>query len=171
MTITGSLKRKDAWENGGIKTQQPFWFFLLFFCVHYGMFITIQLLLFLNVIPGQNIGLIDFISNYTSYIGPNGLLMLTLFVIGYGYRNLFGFIATGSYKKASLVALMFQPYARIFIQQFTVIVGSFFLLFNGGKVFILVFALARIVFEVFYEYERRIIYLVQKSHDRSNSHS
>jgi hypothetical protein len=49
--------------------------------------------------------------------------------------------------------VMFQPYGRIFIQQFTVILGSMFLGFGWGKGFILVFAFAKILFEVFFNFD------------------
>jgi hypothetical protein len=48
-----------------------------------------------------------------------------------------------------MTLLLFQPYGRIFIQQITVILGSMFLSFGAGKIFILVFALIKIFFEVF----------------------
>ncbi|MFM9911056.1 MAG: DUF6498-containing protein [Chitinophagaceae bacterium] len=34
---------------------------------------------------------------------------------------------------------MFEPYGRIFIQQFTVMAGNFFLGFGASKIFMLVF--------------------------------
>ena len=49
---------------------------------------------------------------------------------------------------------MFQPYMRIFVQQVTVILGSMFLVFGAGKIFILVFALVKIMFDVYVNYER-----------------
>jgi uncharacterized protein DUF6498 len=52
-----------------------------------------------------------------------------------------------------LSLLMFQPYARIFVQQLTVILGSVFLVFGAGKIFILVFALVKIAFDVYVNYE------------------
>jgi len=51
---------------------------------------------------------------------------------------------------------MFQPYGRIFIQQFTVILGSMFLTFEGGKAFILIFALAKILFDVYVNFDNAI---------------
>jgi hypothetical protein len=48
---------------------------------------------------------------------------------------------------------MFQPYGRIFVQQVTVILGSMFLSFGAGKVFILVFALIKIFFEVIVDFD------------------
>jgi hypothetical protein len=63
------------------------------------------------------------------------------------------FILSGEYKTISLSILMFQPYMRIFVQQFTVIIGSIFLAFGAGKIFILIFTLVMIVFEVYFNYE------------------
>jgi hypothetical protein len=53
-----------------------------------------------------------------------------------------------------MMLLMFQPYGRIFVQQITVIVGSIFLSFGAGKIFILIFAAIKIFFEVFVNYDR-----------------
>src|SRR5690242_4187598 len=39
-----SGKPTDTWETqGGSKLKQPFWFFMLFFMVHYGFFVAIQM--------------------------------------------------------------------------------------------------------------------------------
>ena len=66
------------------------------------------------------------------------------------------FIFTCKYKTATLVGLMFEPYIRIFIQQFTVILGSIFLTFGAGKVFIIIFAMIKIAFELFIDYGKII---------------
>lgn len=50
--------------------------------------------------------------------------------------------------------LMFQPYLRIFVQQFIVILGSIFILFGGGKIFILIFVAVKIYFELFVNFDR-----------------
>ena len=52
-----------------------------------------------------------------------------------------------------MMILMFQPYGRIFIQQFTVLLGSIFLSLGGGKIFIMIFAFIKIIFEIFINYE------------------
>ena len=52
-----------------------------------------------------------------------------------------------------MMQLMFQPYGRIFIQQVTVILGSMFLSFGAGKIFIIIFAAVKIFFEVFVNYD------------------
>ena len=75
--------------------------------------------------------------------------MLGVFTVSYGFRMTTDFILSGDYKTSSLGYLMFQPYGRIFIQQVTVILGSMFLSFGAGKIFILIFAAIKIFFEVF----------------------
>ena len=47
------------------------------------------------------------------------------------------------------MVIMFMPYGRIIIQQFTVIIGSMFLAFGWGKGFILVFAVAKLLFDLY----------------------
>ena len=79
--------------------------------------------------------------------------MLGVFIASYGFRLISDFILTGDYKTSSLGYLMFQPYGRIFIQQVTVILGSMFLSFGAGKVFILLFAAVKIFFEVFIDFD------------------
>jgi hypothetical protein len=49
---------------------------------------------------------------------------------------------------------MFEPYMRIFVQQVVVILGSIFLSFGAGKVFILIFIVVKIFFELFVNFGR-----------------
>jgi hypothetical protein len=50
--------------------------------------------------------------------------------------------------------LMFEPNMRIFVQQFVVILGSMFLTFGAGKIFILIFIVVKIFFELFVNFNR-----------------
>lgn len=79
--------------------------------------------------------------------------MLGGFLISYLARDFFPFLQKKEYETTPMMLLMFQPYGRILIQQFTVIVGSMFLNFKLGVAFILVFALAKIFVEVFLNFE------------------
>ena len=157
MFIAGiSGKTADEWENiGGSKSKQPFWVFMLFFLVHYGMFVAIQMGIFFSVsgIGDEHaINFFNFFSKWPSLLTNDAYIMLGIFIVSYGFRMTTDFILSGDYKTSSLGYLMFQPYARIFIQQVTVIVGSMFLSFGAGKVFILIFALIKIFFEVFIDF-------------------
>ena len=157
MLITGLIVKKGEWQTtGGTTMKQPFWFFMLFFLVHYGMFVAIQMGIFFGVsgIGDENgITFFNFFSKLPSLLTNEAYIMLGVFIVSYGFRLTIDFILTGDYKTSSLGYLMFQPYGRIFIQQVTVILGSMFLSVGAGKVFIFIFALIKIFFEVFINFD------------------
>lgn len=163
MLITGLIKKKDEWQTtGGTSIKQPFWFFMFFFLIHYGFFVAIQMGLFFAVSGiGDQYGItfFNFFSKWSSLLSNDAYIMLGVFIVSYGFRLTSDFILPGDYKIASLGYLMFQPYGRIFIQQITVIVGSMFLNFGAGKLFILVFAAIKIFFEIFIDFD----YLLKKA--------
>ena len=155
--ITGiSGKSTDTWETqGGSKMKQPFWFFMLFFLVHYGMFVAIQMGIFFGAsgIGDENgITFFNFFSKWPELITYDGGIMLSVFIVSYGFRMINDYVLSGEYKTAPLGYIMFQPYGRIFVQQITVILGSMLLQFGAGKIFILVFAFIKIFFEVFVDF-------------------
>ena len=91
------------------------------------------------------------------------LWLLLLFAITYGFIVLKEFVFTGAYKTISMGSLLFAPYGRIVVQQFVVIVGSFVLLINKeGKIFILVFVIVKIFFELLLDYKKIITEAVAK---------
>lgn len=157
LLITGLLVRpKDVWQNQGTVSKQPFWLFMLFFLLHYGLFVAVQMGIFFSVSGiGDEHGITfsNFFMKWPSLLTNGTYLMLGIFIISYAFRLVSDFILSGEYKNSSLGYLMFQPYGRIFIQQVTVILGSMFLTFGAGKIFILVFALIKIFFEVFIDFD------------------
>jgi hypothetical protein len=156
MGIVTTVRKTDLWYNGASRTRQPGLFFMLFFLVHYGIFVAIQTGLFIQVsgiARTYRTGFFDFIIHWPRYLGPDAYYMLAGFFISYGFSMYLNFIRTRRYRTISLMQVMFQPYGRIFIQQFTVILGSIFLSFGAGKIFILIFAAVKICFEVFVNYD------------------
>jgi hypothetical protein len=156
MGIATAYRKTDIWYNAGTQTRVSGLVFMLFFLVHYGLFVAIQMGLFFGVsgIADQyNIGFFSFFFKWPQLVGENAWIMIAAFVVSYGYKTVTEFVVTGQYKVVPLSLLMFQPYARIFVQQVTVILGSMFLVFGAGKIFILVFALVKIVFEVYVNYD------------------
>jgi Family of unknown function (DUF6498) len=153
--VTIFVRQKDVWENVGNSSMQSGWFFIFFFIIHYGFFVFVQTQIFFNVsglIPDGS-----FLMNYSKIpelLGDNGKLMLLIFIAYYTMQNVFDFFLSGNYKTISMGRLMFEPYMRIFVQQFVVILGSMFLTFGAGKVFILVFVIAKIFFELFVNFNR-----------------
>jgi hypothetical protein len=153
--VTIFVKSSDTWENGGSTSQQSGWFFIFFFIVHYGFFVFVQTQIFFGVsglIPDGSL-----LGNYNKIpelLGNNGKLMLLIFVAYYTLQNFFDFFLSGNYKTISMGRLMFEPYIRIFVQQIVVIAGSMFLSFGAGKIFILVFVIVKIFFELFVNFNR-----------------
>ena len=153
--VTIFVKQTDVWENGGTSTKQSGWFFIFFFIVHYGFFVFVQTQIFFSVSGLTTDG--SLFSNYTkipALLGDNGKMMLLIFVAYYTLQNFFDFFISGKYKTISIGRLMFEPYMRIFVQQFVVILGSMFLSFGAGKIFILVFVIIKIFFELFVNFNR-----------------
>ncbi len=151
LAITTLCKKTDLWYNNNTATKVSGLFFILFFIVHYGFFALIQTSLFSAVanIGSPNSGLFHFFLHWYEYINKDILIMLGGFILCYLLTDLIPFVGNGDYKRVAMIRLMFQPYGRIFIQQFIVILGSLFLNFNLDKLFILVFAGIKIWLEVF----------------------
>jgi hypothetical protein len=120
------------------------------------MFVAIQTGMFIQVSGiGRQFhrGFFDFFLHWPQYLGNDAYYMLAGFIISYGFSMYWNFLRSGQYRTIPMMQLMFQPYGRIFIQQFTVILGSMFLSFGAGKIFILLFAAIKIFFEVFVNYD------------------
>lgn len=152
--VTVFVKPKDVWSTNGGITMVGGLFFIIFFIVHYGFFVFIQTQIFFSVS-----GLIKDNSVLGSYsqipaaLGNDGQLLLLIFITYYTLHTLYNFFLSGEYKTISMGKLMFQPYGRIFIQQFVVIVGSMFLTMGFNKIFILVLVLVKLGFELFINFD------------------
>jgi hypothetical protein len=155
MLIVTFYKGKDEWHANGSTTLQSGFFFIFFFILHFGLFALVQTTIFSQAahITPQGSGMLHFFFNWHTYINTDIAYMLAAFIISYIARSLIPFILNGDYKTTPLMLIMFQPYGRIFIQQFTVILGSMFLSFGLGKAFILVFAVAKTLFELYIDFD------------------
>ena len=152
MAIVTAVRKKDKWYNNNSYTMQSGLFFMFFFLIHYGLFVAVQMGIFFGVSgmgDGTDLTLFSFFYKWPELLTNDSIIMLAAFGIGYGFKMIYEFIRSGEYKTTPLMIIMFQPYGRIFIQQFTVILGSIFLSFGAGKIFIIVFAATRIFFEIY----------------------
>ncbi len=153
--VTLFVKSKDVWENGGSTSMQSGWLFIFFFIFHYGFFVFVQTQVFFGVSGiAKNASLFGKYAQIPALLGDNGKLLLLIFITYYTLQNVFSFFLSGTYRTISLGRLLFEPYMRIFVQQFVVILGSIFLSFSAGKIFILVFIAAKIFFELFVNFNR-----------------
>ena len=145
-----------------------------FFIVHYGFFVFIQTGIFAGVsglTSDGTFGPFTFLSRIFSYLNIDAKTVLYIFIAMYGFRMFFDFILSGKYKEISMGVLMFQPYIRIFIQQFVVILGSMFLAFGAGKIFMLIFVCIKIFAEVFINFDAYLLKVekMQRPHSPSPS--
>ena len=165
--ITIFVRKKDVWEGNG-NTMQSGWFFIFFFIIHYGFFVFVQTQIFFGVsrmIPDGSM-----IMNYAKIpelLGHDGKLMLLIFIAYYTVQSIFVFFSSGAYKTVSLGRQMFEPYMRIFVQQFVVILGSMFLTFGAGKIFILIFVIAKIFFELFVNFDRYLAVAEKRQREKA----
>lgn len=162
--VTLFVRKTAVWENNGGSSMQSGWLFVLFFIVHYGFFVFVQTQLFFGVsrmIPDGSL-LMNY-SKIPALLGTGGQLLLLIFTAYYTMQSVFGFFASGDYKTVSMGRLMFEPYMRIFVQQFVVILGGFFLGFGAGKLFILIFVLAKIFFELYINFGRVLAIIDKRS--------
>lgn len=156
MGIVTVIRKTDIWTYQGSSTKQSGILFMLFFLIHYGIFVGVQMFLFFSVSGiGKeiNIDVFNFFYKWPQLIDKETLIMLGTFIFCYGHQMFYDFILSKQYRTIPMPLLMFQPYGRIIIQQFTVIVGSMFLSFGAGKLFILIFALFKIFFEIYFNFE------------------
>ena len=157
MGIVTAVRKTDTWYNGPTKSQQHGLFFMFFFLVHYGIFVAVQMGIFFgvsNMVEDGSINVFSFFYKWPQLLGNDAYIMLAGFIISYGFSMFYNFVMTGQYRTISLMHLMFQPYIRIFIQQITVLLGSIFLSFGAGSIFVIIFALIKIFFEAFVDYDR-----------------
>jgi hypothetical protein len=149
-TITLFIKPRDDWNANGKTIKVSGLFFIAFFIVHYGIFVLIQTSFFFGLSGLYKGGSYwDAIMSIPQILGNEGQLLLLIFVAYYAVQMLIDFFFSGEYRTIPLGKLMFQPYGRIFVQQFVVIIGSIFLGLGAGKIFILVFVVTKIIFEIF----------------------
>jgi intracellular septation protein A len=131
--------------------------------MHYGIFTAVQCTIFAqtaNITP-PNTGAMHFFFHFYEYINRDIGFMLAAFVVSYVARSFLPFIISGDYKRVSMMRVMFEPYGRIFIQQVIVIIGGIFLSFGAGKIFMLIFTIVKILFDVYFNISK----IISKSSD------
>jgi hypothetical protein len=172
LAIATAVRKTDLWYNNGVTSKVSGLFFMLFFTLHFGLFAAVQMSLFsasAGIVPPGSGGPLHFFFHWYDYINKDIAIMLSVFLVSYIARTFVPFIVNEEYKNVSMMRLMFQPYGRILIQQFTVILGSMFLTLGFGKAFILIFALFKIFFEVYIHVDKMINKSMEEAEKKSGS--
>jgi hypothetical protein len=114
-------------------------FFVLFFMFHYGMFVAVQSVFAFLIIGISSNSFInepfDILDNYASILTLEGMEYILPMLIGTQFLKLiFDFILPKKYLIFTVIEIMYKPYIRIFIQQFTVIIAMFFIVFSNNGI-------------------------------------
>lgn len=128
------------------------YFMILFFLFHYGFFIAIQLV-FVFVFLGMSDNHIKeafyLLQNLKYVISYNGMILVLISIAFYNLADyVLNFIIPKKHETSSLNRIFTEPYMRIFVQQLTVILSGFFIVFSSG---ILVVAVILIIFRTLIE--------------------
>ncbi len=166
--IATYFRRNDP-GTGGSETAKTGLFLMFFFLLHYGIFVAIQTTLFLEAAhfgQASSPGILDILSRPGQYLGNEAWLLIVLFALAYAYQNIAAYIRDQDHLNKPVFAIMFEPYSRIFVQQFTVVLGALVISLGGGLIFILLFAAVKAYFTIFFSLD--VSKIIQ---ERSSSHS
>lgn len=126
------------------KPSEPvFWaaklFLVPFFVVHFGGFTFVHGVLVLALFGPKDMHSFDLMTTVPAAIRANqlGWAVLSL-VLSHGLSFYWNYIQNGEYQRASLQALMMQPYSRVFVLHFTVLVGGWIVMLLGSPTLALV---------------------------------
>ena len=158
LIVTFFYRSAHDWPANGRVSKQHGLFFVFFFVFHFGLFAAVQTMLFSQAagIAPPHSGLLHFFFHWYDYLQGDTTLLLGIFALSYLLRDLLPFILKKDYRTMPLMLVMFLPYGRILVQQFTVILGSLFIGLGFDKVFIVVFAVIKTVIERYLGFEGRL---------------
>lgn len=109
---------------------------ILFFLLHYMFFVVVQLIFvfgFLEMKDSNITSGFNLIHNVSYVMSLKGMTIVLLSILVYNLADYyFNFIQTEVYKRVKVEEIFFQPYVRIIIQQFTVIISGFFIILTSA---------------------------------------
>lgn len=113
---------------------------IIFFLFHYGFFIAIQSIFAFSIFSiGDTVVFkepFDLIHNYGIILNLQDIKYALPAIIFTHLGKFFtDFIGHQKYLKFDIQEIMFSPYVRIFIQQFVVILSSFFIIISESGIF------------------------------------
>ena len=130
-------------------------FTILFFIFHYNFFILIQSIFVIVLIGGDNEGNMGpdisqgFHNLFSLFSIRDFKIAVLLIVISQGIAVYKHFIKPKLYKHADLEKLMFEPYKRIFVQQFMAIGGAFIVMMLQAPMgFLIILILMKTFFDL-----------------------
>jgi hypothetical protein len=118
-------------------------FFVPFFLVHFGGFTYVHGVLVVAFFGPKGGQPFDLLTAVPAAIRANqlGWALLSL-VVSHGLSFYWNYVRSGEYQRASLNALMSQPYGRVMVLHMTVLFGGWVVMLLGSPLFALVVLVA-----------------------------
>ena len=112
---------------------------ILFFLVHYGMFVAIQSLFGFSLFGIEGNGILkepfNIIENYAIILNLEDIkYALPAIIFMHLGKFITDYIQQKKYLEFTAKEIMFKPYLRIFVQQFVVILSSFFIVLGEAGI-------------------------------------
>jgi len=114
-------------------------FLVPFFVVHFGGFTFVHGVLVLALFGPKGTQAFDLLGTVPTAIRANhlGWAVVSL-VLSHGFSFYWNYVRNGEYRRASLNALMGQPYGRVLVLHFAVLFGGWIIIATGAPVLALV---------------------------------
>jgi uncharacterized protein DUF6498 len=114
-------------------------FLVPFFVVHFGMFTYIHGVLVVALLGPKGTQPFDLLGTIPPAIEANHLGWAVVgLVASHGLSFYWNYLKNGEYQRASLNALMTQPYGRVMVLHFTVLFGGWIVMLLGSPLLALV---------------------------------
>lgn len=150
LAVTTFIKHRDLWDVENRTSAVSGWMFVFFFIVHFGFFVFVQFTIFMNASHlSDSFSPIPNIRKAWDILGTQGQLFIYINMAILFMQGGMTYVREREYETKSMMQMMFEPYLRIFVQQFTVIAGAMLITFNLHSIFLIIFMMAKIFFTCF----------------------
>jgi hypothetical protein len=147
--VMNSLRQnKNSSPRGGSNL-----FLIVFFIMHFSIFYFVQLGILIGTadtmdrsFPGGDSFIPDPLVFFRAALGEEGKYILLAILVTQLFALVYSFIFKGEYRMMNCLTQGMQPYGRIFMQQFVVLLGGFVIIIFQNAV---VFSVLLIIFKTF----------------------
>ena len=171
------LKMILASRNDG--SGKSIFFYVPFFIFHYGVFVAVQSVFVILIVGMDGTSFLQepfhLIDTFIAIMQLKGMSYILILLFGTQVMKfIFDFVLPKKYLDFSANEIMFMPYVRIFIQQFTVILAMFFTILGSVSIIAaLILILLRAIVDLglvsIRENTKFLEYLVNRSDDGKTS--
>lgn len=110
-------------------------FLVIFFILHFSIFYFVQFGLLVGTaeglddsFPGESSFIPNPFSFFKASLGEQGMITMGAIIFLQLFSLIYSFLLKGEYKVTNCMVQAIQPYGRIILQQFVVLIGGFFII-------------------------------------------